>query len=159
MATTPRGSEAYDLSLFESRKSNIVALKPNKKQQKEQRRRARFQAVLNAAAVMFLATAVVTVIGLMIAGRVRLTEMNTEINALRDELNSLQSETITLKNDLAAQTSAESVEAYVLANGMQKTENYQMRYISVESGDRIEKPQENEKTWYTSFTEWAEGLF
>lgn len=159
MASLPRGTEAYDLSLFESRKSNIVALKPNKKQQKEQRRRARFQAVLNAAVVMFLATAVVTVVGLMIAGRVRLTEMNTEINTLRNELNSLQSETITLKNELAAQTSAESVEAYVEANGMQKTENYQMRYISVESGDRIEKPQETEKTWYTALTDWVTELF
>ena len=159
MANTPHGSEAYDLSLFESRKSNIVALKPNKKQQKEQRRRARFQAVLNAAVIMFVATAVVTVIGLLIAGRVRLTEMNTEINALRDELNSLQSETITLKNELAAEMSAESVEAYVLANGMQKTENYQMRYISVDSGDRIEKPQENEKNWYASLSEWVADLF
>lgn len=159
MAVTPHGSEAYDLSLFESRKSDIVALRPNKKQQKEQQKRARTQSFFNVVAVTLLAVAVVTVVALMIAGRVQLTEMNTEVNRLREQLSSLQSETVTLKNDLAAQTSAESVEAYVAANGMQKTESYQMRYISVESGDRIEKPTREQQPWYQSLVKWLENLF
>ena len=159
MVNTPRGSEAYDLSLFESRQSNIVALKPNKKQQKEQTRRARLQSVLNMAVAVFVAAAVIAVVGLMIASRVRLTEMNTEINNLQEELAALQSETITLKNELASQTSAESVEAYVEAHGMQKTESYQMRYISVESGDRIERPEETDTPWYAAVADWFASLF
>lgn len=159
MAVTPHGSEAYDLSLFESRKGDIVALKPNKKQQKEQQRRARMQAFFNVVAVALVAVAMVTVVGLMIAGRVQLTEMNTEVNQLKEQLSSLQSETVTLKNDLATKTSAESVEAYVEANGMQKTESYQIRYISVQSGDRIEKPAQENQPWYQSLMKWLENLF
>lgn len=34
MATPTRGSEAYDLSLFEPKQAKIVPLKPNKKQAK-----------------------------------------------------------------------------------------------------------------------------
>ncbi len=158
MAMNPQGSEAYDLSLFENKKPTIVEVKPNKKQQMEQKRHARIQTFLNAVTTLFVAAVAVTVIALMIAGRVRLTEMNTEINTLQDQLSALQSETVTLKNELAANTSAESVEQYAAANGMQKTEAHQQKYISVGGGDKIETPVED-VPWYAALAEWVNDLF
>ena len=75
MATPTRGSEAYDLSLFEPKQAKIVPLKPNKKQAKAQQRRSRIQSLLNTAVTLALAGLVITSLGMMVAGRVRITEM------------------------------------------------------------------------------------
>ncbi len=129
------GSEAYDLSLFEPREPKLVALKPNKKAEKEAKRRTRIQSFFNTALTLLSAAAVVAVVGLMIASRIRLTEMNSEISRKQAELNQVISETKRLESELASRTSAQSVEAYAKENGMQKMEPGQVAYITVEIPD------------------------
>ncbi|HBT64827.1 MAG TPA: hypothetical protein DEB10_09240, partial [Ruminococcaceae bacterium] len=68
-----RGTEAYDLSLFEERPAKIVKLHTNKKLQKEKQRRNAIQSLLNTVATLCVAALVVTVIGMMIMSKVRLT--------------------------------------------------------------------------------------
>ena len=92
MATPTRGSEAYDLSLFEPKQAKIVPLKPNKKQAKAQQRRSRIQSLLNTAVTLALAGLVITSLGMMVAGRVRITEMDAQITTQQEQLSNLQSE-------------------------------------------------------------------
>ena len=74
----------------------------------------------------------VAVVGLLISSRVRLTELNSEKSRKEAELNQVISETKRLESELAARTSAKSVEEYAKANGMQKMEPGQIAYITVE---------------------------
>ena len=152
MATRPQGSEAYDLSLFEPKKAEIVKLKPNKKQQKQQRHRARIQAALNTAVTVFTAGIVVAVLGLMIASRVQLTEMNSEISQKQSQLNELIGETKRLESELASRTSPQMVEQYAEEQGMQKTEAGQIGYITVNDGGgnavaEVEEPGFWQSVW------------
>lgn len=156
--TEPHGSQAYDLSLFESKKAKITNIRPNKKQLKANKRRARLQTVINAVTIMLTATIVVGALGMMIASRVRLTEMNNTIAGLEEELAILESETKSLTHTLAAQTSTQSVEEYAQTHGMQKVESYQIEYFTVESGDQTAVVEE-ESTWWESLWDSITHLF
>ena len=139
MATPTRGSEAYDLSLFEPKQAKIVPLKPNKKQAKAQQRRSRIQSLLNTAVTLALAGLVITSLGMMVAGRVRITEMDAQITTQQEQLSNLQSEHVRLTSELAAKTSAQSVEDYAAGTlGMQKVDPGQIEYITVQAGDEVE---------------------
>lgn len=167
MQTPVHGSEAYDLSLFEERPArSLKVVKPSKKAIVEQHRRHRIQTLLNAAVTMLVVTAICAVVGLMIFNRVQITETNDQIIQKQEELEILQSETIRLSNELAAQTSAEQVDAYAAANGMQKIDSYQLQYITVEAGDKLEVAQSGEQGFFetvaagvTDFFHWVAYLF
>ncbi len=167
MQTPVHGSEAYDLSLFEEHPArSLKVVKPSKKEQKEQRRRQRRQSVLNVAVTMLVVTAVCAVVGLLIFNRVKITEINDQIIHQQEELEILESETIRLSNELAAQTSAEQVDAYAAANGMQKIDSYQLQYITVDAGDKLEMANSGEQGFFesiaagiTDFFHWVAYLF
>lgn len=130
-------SEAYDLSLFEERPAKVVKLKTNKKLQKAQQRKNVLQSFLNMTATVCVAALVVTVVGMLIASRVQLTELDDQINTMEADLVVLESEKIRLTDELARKTSAKSVEEYAYNElGMQKTEAYQIEYIPAENGDK-----------------------
>ncbi len=154
-----RGTAAYDLSLFEPKQPKVVALPQNKKVQRAQKRRTRLQKIVNAVVATVCGGAVLTVVTLMIVSRVRLTEMNESITGLNEQLSILQSETIRLNNELASKTSTESVENYAAENGMQKAESYQVGYFTVDGGERIEVPTEEEPGLWQSLVAWIGGLF
>lgn len=142
----PNGSHAYDLSLFEPKKAKVTSIRPNKKQEKANRRRARLQSFLNTAAVMLTAAVVVAALGMLIVSRVRLTEMNSTIAGLQKELAILESETKSLTHTLAAQTSTQSVEEYARSHGMQKVESYQIEYFTV-GGEKAEEEAAEPDFW------------
>ncbi len=123
-------NEAYDLSLFEPKSAKITPL-PGKKATKADRRRVKVQKLINGAATALVACAVVVILGLMISSRVRLTEMNSSISKAETLLNEAVSETKRLESELAAQTSAQSVEAYADSVGMRQMESGQIDYITV----------------------------
>lgn len=137
MAINHGGTEAYDLSLFEERPAKIVKLKTNKRLQKEQRRRNAIQSLLNTLATLCVAAIAITVIGTLIVSRVRLTEMDDQINTIKQELVVLQSEKIRLTDELARKTSTKSVEEYAYNTlGMQKLEPSQIEYIVSDNSDK-----------------------
>lgn len=134
MATPTRGSEAY----VEPKQAKIVPLKPNKKQAKAQQRRSRIQSLLNTAVTLALAGLVITSLGMMVAGRVRITEMDAQITTQQEQLSNLQSEHVRLTSELAAKTSAQSVEDYATGTlGMQKVDPGQIEYITVQAGSFV----------------------
>lgn len=149
-------SEAYDLSVFESRSAKITPL-PSKKEAKADRRRARVQNLLNGAATAMIAACVVVILALMITSQVRLTEMNNAIGRTETQLNEAISETKRLESLLASQTSAQSVENYAESVGLRPMESGQIDYITVpvpeETVEEVEKPGFWASVWET-LTGW-----
>ncbi len=123
------GSEAYDLSMYEP-KAKIRAL-PGKKATKADKRRARLQKLLNTVVTAAVAGGVLLVIGFMISSQVRLTELNSAISQAESTLSEAVGETKRLESELAAQTSAQSVEEYAESAGLRQVESGQIDYITV----------------------------
>ena len=141
-----RGTEAYDLSLFEKRPAKIVKFETNKKLKKEQKRRNAIQSILNTVATLCVAVMAVTVLGMLIVSRVRLTEMDGKINKVEKQLVILQSEKIRLTDELARKTSTKSVEEYAYNTlGMQKIESSQIEYIASDNSDKAVVADESNK--------------
>ena len=166
MQSPVHGTEAYDLSLFEERPARLEVVKPTKKQQQANRRAVRLQSIVNVAVTLLVTTAVCAVVALMIFNRVQITEINDEIIQKQETLNILESETIRLSNELATQTSAEQVDTYAATNGMQKIDNYQLQYITVEAGDKLEIADSGEQGFFETvaagvgdFFHWVKYLF
>ncbi len=123
-------SEAYDLAQFAPRSAEVTPF-PGKKAVKADRRRAKLQQAINAAAVVLIAACVILILGLMISSQVRLTEMNSAISQTESRLDEAIAETKRLESELASQTSAQSVEAYAESVGLRQMESGQIDYITV----------------------------
>ncbi len=123
------GLEAYDLSMYEP-KAKLRAL-PGKKATKADKRRARLQKLLNTLATVLVSSIVLVVIATMISSQVRLTEMNSAISQAETAYNEAVGETKRLESELAAQTSAQSVEEYAQSVGLRQVESGQIDYITV----------------------------
>ncbi len=137
------GEYAYDLSLFESKKAKLVALKPNKKEQKRNGRHEKLQSILNASAVVLIAVVALAVIGLRITFGVQLTELNSRISEAETRLSELQSEQVRLESELASKTSIANVNEYALENGMTLADSNQINYITVSGTDTVTVAADN----------------
>ncbi len=129
-------SEAYDLSLFETQ-PRLRAVKSAEETAKIQAKKEHREQQARLVSGFVIAVLVVLAFAMMIVSRVQLTEINDQIAAGREELAILQSETSRLTNELSAKTSAESVDAFATAHGMEKIESHQIEYITVDGGDKI----------------------
>lgn len=149
MAVRPNGSEAYDLSLFEPKKAEIVELPKNKKAEKMQQRQEKVQSAVRVVATLLVAAAVLGIMALMITSRVQLTEMNAQLQRDQAQLAALKSEYASLNSELAQMTNAKDVEAYAEdVLGMQKVEAYQIEYITVGgSSQPVAQNEEPEGFW------------
>ena len=123
-------SEAYDLSLFEKKKAKITPLH-GKKLTKAEKRRARAQKLLNAVASVAVAGVVLVFISLLITKQVQLTEVTSEINRQEALYTETISENKRLESELAANTSAQSVEDYAESTGLRPMESGQIDYFTV----------------------------
>ncbi len=145
MTANQYGTEAYEMSLFEPKQAKIVELKPNKKQLKAQKRRARIKKVLNVAAAAVVSAIVIGVVAFTLTSRAQLNEMNSLINQKQEDIQNLQEEYERLSTELASQTSTQAVEDYAVNElGMQKIESHQIQYITVEDGDKVEVNETDE---------------
>lgn len=140
------GSEAYDLSLFESKKPKIAALP--KKESKAEKRRNILHKFMNGTVALTVAGLVLVVVTFVISAQISLTEQNSLINQEQANLQDMQSEVKRLESELAAQTSAQSVEEYAESVGLRKMESGQIDYITVPE-DEITQSDEEEGLWET----------
>ena len=139
-------SAAYDLSLFEKKKATVTPLH-SKKLTKAEKRRARVQKLLNATAMVAVAGVVLVFISMMITKQIQLTEVTSEINRQEAIYTETISENKRLESELAANTSAQSVEAYAESAGLRPMESGQIDYITVTLPQ--EQPQA-ETGWWTA---------
>lgn len=159
MAVDMNRSEAYDLALFEAKPAKIVRLKPNKKQMKIERRRARIRHMLRTIATLMLAGVVVGVVGTMITTRVRLTEMGSRITAYEKQLAELKSEQIRMEAELAGTLSAQSVDEYAQSQGMITIESNQIHYVTRGDGDEVEMTDKEGQHWWDSLFRAIANIF
>ena len=150
---------AYDLSMFEEKKPNVVALKPNKKAIRAGKRQRRVQSTLNTLATVACTAVALSFVLLAIFARVRLTELNTSIEEAREQTQILQSENVRLKGEIAEVASPDNVEAYAKEHGMVKVEPNQIHYFSVDSVDRAELPDDGGENFFTGLWKGIVGLF
>lgn len=150
---------AYDLSMFEEKKPNVVALKPNKKAVRANKRQRRVQSTLNTLATVACTAVALSFVLLAIFARVRLTELNTSIEEAREQTQILQSENVRLKGEIAEVASPDNIEAYAKEHGMVKVEPNQIHYFSVDSVDRAELPADGGENFFTGLWKGVVGLF
>ena len=134
------GSEAYDLSLFETKKAKITPLH-SQKATKAQKKHRRVQNVLNTVVTGLVSLGVLAVIVVMIGSQVRLTEMNSAISQTQALVDEMNGEIKRLEGELAASSSAQSVEEYAESVGLRQTESGQIDYITVTVPETAPQPQ------------------
>ena len=150
---------AYDLSMFEEKKPNVVALKPNKKAVRANKRQRRVQSTLNTLATVACITVALAFVLLNIFARVRLTELNNQIEQATEEQQILMSENVRLNAEIAEVASPDNVEAYAKEHGMVKVEANQIHYFTVDSVDRAELPNSGNKGFFADLWDGIIGLF
>ena len=146
-------NEAYDLSLFEPKSAKITPL-PGKKETKAERRQAKLQKILNSSATVAVALCVVAILGLMVFGNVKLTEMNNAISRTEERLNEANGETKRLESELASLTSAQSVEAYAESAGLRPMESGQIDYITIKPAQTAEAAEQG---FWATIWGWLTG--
>lgn len=134
------GSEAYDLSRFEPKKK--ITQLPGKRAQSATKKRSKRQRIANALSAVLVSGGVLMVITLMIASQIRLTELNSAISRQETLLSEAIGETKRLESELAAQTSAQSVEEYAQSAGLQQMESGQIDYITVTVPEEPAQPEQ-----------------
>lgn len=140
-------SRAYDLERFQPREPRLVALEGNKKVAESKRKRAVRQARLNFVAYLSVAVLVLGMVAYFITCNVRLTEMNKTIDDCQAQLNTLHSEQVRLKSELAGLTSAEQINNFAQAHGLQPIDSNQVYYIAANDQDEVTLA-ENEGNWF-----------
>lgn len=135
------GSEAYDLSLFESKKAKVTNIS-DKRERKATVRRSKLQRLLNASGAILVFCGVLAVVAVLITSQSRLTELNNAIAQAEIVLSEQEGEIKRLESELAAQTSAQSVEDYAQSAGLQQMESGQIDYITVTVPEKQEETEQ-----------------
>ena len=92
--------------------------------------------------------AVITIVCLMISSQVKITELTEQVTKTQTQLSEEQSEYTQLTMRVEASLSLDQVNDYATKKlGMTPTENYQIQYINMETGDSGEVV-ENDKSWF-----------
>lgn len=140
---------AYDLSLFETRKSAAApekkrpSTKPELVREKQQTRFERLAEAKNRKRILVKMTVIcvvmVSLLGAVLQSRVEIVK-NASVQAQREAtLKASISEGVRLKSEINSLVSLENVERYALEHGMKKVERYQIIYVNPLKGDEIIK--------------------
>ena len=130
---------AYDLSIYEKRKRPEISVvdKPLSPRPKSQKRSVSL-------AVKFILTVAVilTFAALSIYGNVRRTELSDQLNTIQASIAQVENENKKLEAKLDSQLSLKRIEEEATRLGLSKTEKYQIVYVSLSGGDKVEIPKE-----------------
>lgn len=153
---------AYDFALFERKRDEqpvITEAPVSPAMQKQQKRQRVLQSAMLLTAVVFI----VAVLGggtlWMVNGSIRTNELKAALAERQQILAELQSETVRLEADLAAKTSAASVDEYIRENGMVQVETHQISYIVHSQIDEVAVTTPEAVPWYQQLWEGVCSLF
>lgn len=142
-------NEAYDLSLFDTRRAKPQPGLPQKKpvqkpyevkQEPETAAQRRANAKRRrrlVAKVVIVCVLLGSMCGSLLHARIQIMEVNAQYTAKTKELNEAKSENVRLTMALNSRVSLDKVEAYALLAGMQKMERYQMYFINTDGEDAV----------------------
>lgn len=155
-----RGNTAYDLSKYENaapkltdgEKSKIVV------------RRAKPKPTASAPKILITAVMAVLVLSLVVYPKVQQATVMSDINKLNDQVMILESENVRMQTAIESKSALKAVEDYAVdVLGMQKLDKSQIEYLSIENGNVIDIPEENEnffvkiKHSFEDFLEYLRG--
>lgn len=155
-----RGNAAYDLSKYEnaapkltdSEKSKIVV------------RKAKPKPTASAPKILITAVMAVLVLSLVVYPKVRQATVMSDINKLNNRVMILESENVRMQTAIESKSALKAVEDYAVdVLGMQKLDKSQIEYLSIENGNVIDIPEENEnffvkiKHSFEDFLEYLRG--
>ncbi len=155
-----RGNAAYDLSKYENaapkltdgEKSKIVV------------RRAKPKPTASAPKILITAVMAVLVLSLVVYPKVQQATVMSDINKLNDQVMILESENVRMQTAIESKSALKAVEDYAVdVLGMQKLDKSQIEYLSIENGNVIDIPKENEnffvkiKHSFEDFLEYLRG--
>lgn len=155
-----RGNAAYDLSKYEnaaprltdSEKSKIVV------------RRAKPRPTASAPKILITAVMAVLVLSLVVYPKVQQATVMSDINKLNEQVMILESENVRMQTAIESKSALKAVEDYAVdVLGMQKLDKSQIEYLSIENGNVIDIPEENEnffvkiKHSFEDFLEYLRG--
>lgn len=155
-----RGNAAYDLSKYEnaapkltdSEKSKIVV------------RKAKPKPTASAPKILITAVMAVLVLSLVVYPKVQQATVMSDINKLDDQVMILESENVRMQTAIESKSALKAVEDYAVdVLGMQKLDKSQIEYLSIENGNVIDIPEENEnffvkiKHSFEDFLEYLRG--
>lgn len=163
----------YDLSLFESegnaarkrkaaprkahaKKNNVIELNVPE-YDKSQRRKYNVKLI---AAVLACTVVFTLCIGIIIRGRVELTELNQEIVTAQTQLDRAQSRYTEVKTRMESSLSTAAIEKYAQETlGMSKATAQQKEYISLSEGDKAEVYVEKKSNVFTRIGDFFGSLW
>ncbi|MGN1304289.1 MAG: hypothetical protein ACI4YB_04545 [Oscillospiraceae bacterium] len=155
-----RGNAAYDLSKYENaapkltdgEKSKIVV------------RKAKQKPAASAPKILITAVMAVLVLSLVVYPKVQQATVMSDINKLNDQVMILESENVRMQTAIESKSALKAVEDYAVdVLGMQKLDKSQIEYLSIENGNVIDIPEENEnifvklKLSFEDFLEYLRG--
>ncbi len=166
-------NNAYDLSLFEQRSTYVRAPRAEagtaaragrstgkrtgsrsrtitpERMAEEKRERERREARSRFVRVLALGILAVIAVTMLISSRVDYHELTMEIDNANDKLTELEQDYEALRVKFDTKMSDAAVEEYAVSNlGMQKRENSQTEYISLNVGNVFEIANEQSDDWY-----------
>ena len=155
---------AYDMSLFVREKENeprtkIVEHKTSPAMQKRQRRSMLMRSLFEISVITALIAVIAGTAFLLINSRIRNNELKDELQSLQVDYAALESERIRLEADLAAQTSAASVDEYITEQGMVPLESRQVHYIVRSEQDAVTATTPDPVPWWRTAWETICGIF
>lgn len=139
-----QNNTAYNLSNFEPKRNPVSDAPPKpylvKKPVKTQAQKKAEEriAARKAMRIMVVTSILIIAVGMLIFGRVKLTEMTNQISLVQKEISLSKSEITRLNMEINAKMSLDKVEQYATQIlGMVKQDKNQVQYVNVLGGDRV----------------------
>lgn len=155
---------AYDFSLFESREERRQEAEVKKSADTELRvvKKARAAARVSVGTVIrvvMVSTIIVASLCCIMLNNVKLTELNDKISRAQTQLSNARSENVALNMQLESRMSFQNIEDEAVNRlGLQKVQNYQITYISMNSGDKVEIDGSGSNTFFNNAANFLHGI-
>ena len=134
-AVPERKEEVHKKQERKRRKNNVVSLPKEELQNNRRRKHNKFKLALGTAGGAVAAV----VIGIIIVGQVRLTELNQEVITAKETLANAQSVYTQTQMKLESKLSTSDIEKYAEDTlGMTKATNTQKEFVTLSGGDKAE---------------------
>ena len=133
-AVPERKEEVHKKQERKRRKNNVVSLPKEELQKNRRRKHNKFKLALGTAGAV-----AAVVIGIIIVGQVRLTELNQEVITAKETLANAQSVYTQTQMKLESKLSTSDIEKYAEDTlGMTKATNTQKEFVTLSGGDKAE---------------------
>ncbi|MBR6835433.1 MAG: hypothetical protein IKM72_05450 [Oscillospiraceae bacterium] len=94
--------------------------------------------------IIIAALGALVILFCVVYGKVQVSDIYSQINAQKSELNVAESENARLKAELESYTSLRNIEEYAEEIGLKKLDKAQIWYVDIQQEDVVKIPEKNE---------------